>query len=152
MNQNEENEKVKIKPLLKKSFKEAKGIISKGNMFILAIGLLIGSVSGAVIKSLSNDVLMEYILKLIGDTKGLENWTLNGVHWGKFFSSLLTFIIVFLFLLLLLTSYIFIKTIVIKIKQKIKKPSIQSIQLPKPTTEQLILEELKKLNSNIEKK
>ncbi|MDJ1645608.1 MscL family protein [Mycoplasma phocimorsus] len=149
---NKEKDKVKIKPLLKKSFREAKAIISKGNMLILAVGLLIGSVFGAVIKSLSNDVLMEYILKIIGNTKGLEEWTLNGVHWGKFFSALLTFVIVFLFLFLLLTSYIFIKTIIFKIKQKIIKEKNVTVEPAKPTTNELILDELKKLNSNLEKK
>ncbi len=149
---NKEKSKPKVGTLIKKSFKEAKSIITKGNMLILAIGLLIGSVFGAVIKSLSNDVLMEYILKLIGNTKGLEEWTLNGVHWGKFFSALLTFIIVFLFLLLLLTSYIFIKTIITKLKQRIIKEEIKAAEPAKPTTDELILEELKRLNTNLEKK
>nr|WP_027333934.1 MscL family protein [Mycoplasma elephantis] len=129
--------------MVKKSFSDAKKILTKGNMIILAIGLIIGAAFSAVVKSLADDVIMATIVKIVGVNESISEWQVNGIYLGKFLAALIYFVIVFIFLFIFLGSYFLIKNIVFKMRGR----NIEEKPAP-PTTEELILEELKKLNSH----
>ncbi|UUD36904.1 large conductance mechanosensitive channel protein [Mycoplasmopsis californica] len=136
----------KKKPgVVRKSFSDARKALSKGNMIMLAIGLIIGAAFGAVVKSLADDVIMAAIVKFVGVNEKLAEWQVNGIYVGKFLAALLYFVIVFVFLFIFLGSYFLIRNLVIAAREK-RKPK-EEPAAPAPTTEELILEELKKLNS-----
>ena len=140
------------KHYIKKSYIDAKKIVSRGNMFMLAIGLLLGASFGALVSSLANDVIMSAITKAIG-MKNLDAWVVwpgihatketGGIFIGKFLGALIQFIIVGLMIVFT------IKNSILYAKAK-KNPIKEEInEEPAPTTEELILNELKKLNENL---
>jgi len=71
-----EKELEKKKHIVRRSYDEAKKVVVKGNMFMLAIGLLIGASFGAVVTSLANDVIMAAIAKAF-HVQGVENIVVN---------------------------------------------------------------------------
>ncbi|QBF34918.1 MscL family protein [Mycoplasmopsis phocirhinis] len=134
----------------KTASKDAWSLVKKSNMLMLAIGLLIGTSFNTVVRSLANDVILPPIAKLFGFNQ-LEKWTIGGnVLIGKFLAALLAFIIVTIVIYLALMIIFMIKATIdfrklLNLQQK-PKPE------PEPTTEELILAELKKMNENFEKK
>ncbi|ACF07396.1 large conductance mechanosensitive channel protein [Metamycoplasma arthritidis] len=145
MTQKELNDKKKV---FKNAYKDAKKSITKGNMFMLAIAVLIGAAFGAVVSSLANDVIMAAIAK-IWNASSVEDLKVAGtIKIGKFLAALIQFVIV-------ATVVFFTLLIVFSIKNaieyaKAKKMPIEPEAEPTPTNEELILAELKKLNSQIE--
>ncbi|VEU70867.1 MscL family protein [Mycoplasmopsis glycophila] len=133
---------------IKSAMKDAKQVFKKGNILLLAIGLLIGTVFGALVKSLADDIIMAPISKLLGFDE-LKNMVYGGVRVGNFLAALLTFIIVSLMLFVLLVGY-FVVANHVKAKKEAKNPT-PAPAAPAPTTEELILAELQKLNENIKK-
>ncbi|MBU4690282.1 MscL family protein [Mycoplasma sp. ES3157-GEN-MYC] len=133
--------------MFKKASKDAWAVVKKSNMFMLAIGLLIGASFNEVVKSLANDVILPPIAKLTG-AETLEKWKVGDVLIGKFLAALFAFIIVTLVIYLLLMIVFLIKAAVDF--KKILKIKEQPQPIPEPTTEQLILAELKKLNENLD--
>ncbi len=136
--------------MFKKSWIDAKKVVSRGNMLMLAIGMLIGAAFGAVVKSLANDVIMQAIAKGLG-IKGVENMAygatkfdakgvpLDGVMYGKFLSALLAFAIVVFFILIgLMIVYLIINY---------RKRNDPAPAPAGPSLDQQMLEELKKLNA-----
>ena len=103
-----EKELEKKKHIVRRSYDEAKKVVVKGNMFMLAIGLLIGASFGAVVTSLANDVIMAAIAKAF-HVQGVENIVVNGIYIGKFLGALIQFIIVALFIFLALLLVFLIK-------------------------------------------
>ncbi|MBU4689919.1 large conductance mechanosensitive channel protein MscL [Mycoplasma zalophidermidis] len=133
--------------MFKKASKDAWAVVKKSNMFMLAIGLLIGTSFNGVVKSLANDVILPPIAKLTG-AETLEKWKIGEILIGKFLAALFAFIIVTLVIYLLLMIVFLIKAVVDF--KKILKIKDQPQPIPEPTTEQLILAELKKMNENFE--
>ncbi|MBN0919606.1 large conductance mechanosensitive channel protein MscL [[Mycoplasma] gypis] len=129
--------------MFKKSWNDAKKVVAKGNMFMLAIGLLLGTVFGALVASLANDIIMGAIVNAVGDKmKDLSDMKHGAILYGKFIGALINFLIV--------TGFIFFGLLIvylIKNYRDSKKPKPAPVA-PVPTTEELILAELKKLNSN----
>ena len=128
-----EKELEKKKHIVRRSYDEAKKVVVKGNMFMLAIGLLIGASFGAVVTSLANDVIMAAI----------------AIYIGKFLGALIQFIIVALFIFLALLLVYLIKNTIEYVKAR--KQKIEPEPIPEPTIEELTLAELKKLNENFKK-
>ena len=122
-----EKELEKKKHIVRRSYDEAKKVVVKGNMFMLAIGLLIGASFGAVVTSLANDVIMAAIAKAF--------------H--------VQVIIVALFIFLALLLVYLIKNTIEYVKAR--KQKIEPEPIPEPTIEELTLAELKKLNENFKK-
>ncbi|MBN4089301.1 MscL family protein [Mycoplasma enhydrae] len=133
----------------KKSFKDAKAVIVRGNMFMLAIGLLLGAAFGAVVNSLANDVIMAAIANVF-KVDNLAEWKVGPVLIGKFLAALLSFVIVATFIFIGLFLVFFIRNLIQY--KKAKKQPIEPEAEPAPTTEEMILEELKKINSELSKK
>ncbi|QGZ97752.1 MscL family protein [Mycoplasma sp. NEAQ87857] len=130
--------------MFKKSLKDAKGSLKKGNFLMLAIGLLLGTVFGAVVKSISDDIIMAPIIAhlKLDDIKQLK-W--GDVRIGNFLAAVISLVIVNLVIFLVLVTYFVISNKRKEIKER-KNPTVPSPVVP--TTDQLILEELQKLNNN----
>ncbi|MGX9395380.1 MscL family protein [Mycoplasma sp. 1573] len=130
--------------MFKKSYNDAKKVVLKGNMFMLAIGMVLGTVFGAVVTSLATDIIMGAInysvLSKLPKDMSLEN--LYGMNIQKFIGALIAFIVVtFIIFFALLLVFL------IKNWRDSKKPAPTPVA-PVPTTEELILAELKKMNAN----
>lgn len=135
--------------MFKKAIKSAKSHIQRGNMFMLAIGLLLGTVFGAVVSSLANDIIMSYISTNLLKYNNLDDYVVSGMKVGKFLGVLLNFIIVTVFIFVVLVIYYLIYNFR---KAKLEKAKATEAPAPKvPTTEELILAELKELNQNLKK-
>ncbi|MGP1451682.1 MAG: large conductance mechanosensitive channel protein MscL [Metamycoplasmataceae bacterium] len=131
--------------MFKKSFKDSWKVVKRGNMLMLAIGLLLGASFNSVVSSLANDVIMQAIAK-IWNVKSVENLSINGILIGKFLGALISFLLVSLVIFLSLFVFFIFKNVVIKYQMK-KYPE-RFIEKPKePSIEEKILEELKNINS-----
>ncbi|NQZ29515.1 MAG: MscL family protein [Mycoplasmatales bacterium] len=151
--------------MFKKSWKDTKKVVSRGNMFMLAIGMLLGTAFGLVVKSLANDVIMGAIAKAFGYkgvaymSVGTTKWDtvrildsstagfhfehglpLNGVMYGKFLSALIGFVVVSFFIIIALMAVYLI------INYRHRNDPVPAPAAP--TVDEQILEELKKLNSS----
>ncbi|EFF41162.1 large conductance mechanosensitive channel protein MscL [Mycoplasmopsis alligatoris] len=128
--------------MITKSMKQAKDALKKGNIFMLAVAFLIGVVFNAVVTSLANDVIMSAIAKHLGFEE-LAKMQHNGILYGKFLAAVINFFVVAVFLFFMLTGYF----LLVNFKNR-KKVVVK--EAPKPSTDELILEELKKLNEKLE--
>lgn len=151
---------------MKNVWKESWALVFKrGNIWALAIGVLVGGAFGAVVNALANDIIMQAIAKTAG-VKGIDSlvwgatqWNtdpvthlnttpIDGIKYGKFLSALIAMFIMIFFL-------VFCTFIALLIWRSIKKrKDAKKALLPaetvvmQPTTEELILEELRKLNAS----
>ena len=86
-------------------FKEFKEFALKGNVVDLAIAVIIGGAFGAIVTSMVEDVITPLVLSPILEKAGLKNiadlsW--GAVKYGKFLSSVISFIIIAFVLFLLI--------------------------------------------------
>ncbi len=107
-------------------FKEFKEFISKGNVLELAVGLIMATYFGAIVKSLVNDIIMPPVglamggvdfaeLKVVlkegvpavmsGDTLVSEEIKEVAVMYGAFVNTIITFIIVAFAVFMVVKSY-----------------------------------------------
>ncbi|WP_029608927.1 MscL family protein [Mycoplasma simbae] len=136
--------------MFKKASKDAWAVVKKSNMFMLAIGLLIGTAFNAVVQSLAKDVIMPPISQLMGSSD-VENWQIGSVLIGKFLSALLAFIIItFVIYLMLMVVFLIKASIDFRKLLKLKKED-KPEPIVEPDTDQLILLELQKLNQHFAK-
>lgn len=134
----EEKKNVK-KEIAKKgssAFKEFKEFISKGNIFDMAIGVIIGGAFGKIVTSLVNDILMPLIGLIVGghDFTGLV-WKIKDVeiNYGTFIQNIVDFLIVALCIF-----------VVVKAMSKFKKKEEEAPEEPpKPSEEVLLLREIR---------
>ena len=90
----------KKKDLTKKGgnvFKEFKEFISKGNIFDMAVGVIIGSAFGKIVTSLVNDIIMPLVGVIIGghDFTGLVAKVGDAeIAYGAFIQNIVDFLIV----------------------------------------------------------
>jgi large conductance mechanosensitive channel len=85
--------------------KEFKEFALKGNVVDLAIAVVIGAAFGAIVTSLVTDVITPLLLTpalKAANAENLEQLSWNGVKYGKFLSSIITFIIVALVLFIII--------------------------------------------------
>ncbi len=77
---------------------EFKAFAFKGNVIDLAVGVIIGAAFGAIVKSLTDNIIMPLISVLIPGNQSYEKlaWTINGkeILYGKFIGEVLNFLIV----------------------------------------------------------
>lgn len=97
--------------------KEFKTFINKGNVIMIAIGLIMADYFGAVTKSLVNDIIMPPIGKMIGgvDFSKLKIVIQNAnedtgiaevsIKYGQFVNAVLTFVIVAFVMFFLIKWY-----------------------------------------------
>lgn len=164
------------------SFKKAMDLVFKrGNIWALAVGVLVGAAFGAVINSLANDIIMQAIAKRAGvngveylsvwttkweqlkhvtiDAQGTEHVTytdgkpLDGILYGKFLSVLISFfIIAFCLVIFTWIGYLIWRTLNRRKLKRLEADSKAAANTPiAPSTDELILVELQKLNENFAK-
>ena len=78
-------------------FKEFRNFLMRGNIVDLAVAVVIGAAFGAVVTSLTDDLLMP-IIGIFGGSPDFSanTFTINGseFRWGNFLTTLIAFIIV----------------------------------------------------------
>ncbi|MFV8483865.1 MscL family protein [Mycoplasma sp. Z473B] len=144
------------KDIHKKSWSESKAQMKRGNLLMLAIGFLLGGVFTALVSSFANDIIMAAITTAFGKTP--DTWVIGtkadgsgGIFIGKFLAALIQFIIVSAVVFGILYFYFLIRNYR-AYRKELKNPVVEAPAEAAPalTTEELILAELKKLNSNVD--
>lgn len=137
--------------------KEFKQFISKGNVIEMAVGLIMATYFGAIVKSLVNDIIMPPIGKLLGgvdfaDLKYIIQQevaeTAEGagdgiaevaITYGNFINSILTFLIVAFCIFIVVRAYN-------KMKERMEaKEEEAPAEPPAPTKDQELLMEIRDL-------
>jgi large conductance mechanosensitive channel len=81
---------------MKQTIKEFRNFASSGNLFDLALGIIIGGAFATVVNSLANDIIGDFIAAM-GGAPDLSNWTIKfmkgEIHIGKFIGSVINFLI-----------------------------------------------------------
>lgn len=143
--------------------KEFKTFISKGNVIEMAIGLIMATYFGAIVKSLVNDILMPPLGKLMGGVDFSElkiviqkpiAAVMNGetvvaegveevaIMYGNFINHIITFVIVAFAMFMVIKAYN-------KMKEKMEKKEAEApAAAPEPTKEEILLTEIRDLLKN----
>lgn len=137
--------------------KEFKKFISKGNVMEMAVGLIMATYFGAIIKSLVNDIIMPPVGMLIGgvDFTKLKLVLQAGVaetaegagdgvaevaiSYGVFINAIITFIIVAFAIFMVVKSYNRMK------ESMAKKEATEPAAPAPPTKEEVLLTEIRDL-------
>lgn len=141
-------------------FKEFKEFLAKGNVLDLAVGLIMATYFGAIVKSLVNDIIMPPIGKAMGgvdfnDMKHIiqeaEPAVMKGgkeikaaveeisINYGSFINNIITFIIVAFCIFMVVRAYNRMKSRMEKKKEE--APAAP----PAPTKDQELLTEIRDL-------
>lgn len=136
--------------------KEFKKFISRGNVVDMAVGLILATYFGAIIKSLVNDIIMPPIGQFLGgvdfsDMKYIiqpeSEGSLNesdpvaeiAIYYGQFINTIITFIIVAFAIFIVVKLYN-------KMKEKMEKKEAEEPSAPPvPTKEEILLTEIRDL-------
>ncbi len=117
------------------AFKEFKEFISKGNIFDMAIGVIIGGAFGKIVTSLVDNILMPLIGLIIG---GLDFSSLSikvkdaEIAYGLFLQNVVDFLIVALCIFF-----------IVKLISKFKKKQEEAPKPAEPSEEVLLLREIR---------
>ncbi len=136
---------------------EFKKFISKGNVMELAVGMIMGTYFGAIIKSLVSDIIMPPVGKILGgvdfndlklviqdavaETAGGAGDAISevAINYGTFFNHILTFIIVAFVVFMVVKGYN-------KLKEGMEKKESEAPKAPAtPTKEEVLLGEIRDL-------
>lgn len=128
--------------------KEFKKFISRGNVIDMAVGLILASYFGAIIKSLVNDVIMPPVGILLGgvDFADLKfvikeaqgEVTEVAINYGIFINTIITFLIVSFAIFIVVKNYNKTKEILAKKEKAAAAP-------PPPSKEEVLLTEIRDL-------
>ena len=116
--------------------KEFKEFAFKGNVIDLAVGVIIGTAFSAIVKSFIDDIVTLLLLNPALEKANVKNITelsWNGVKYGNFLSSVISFLIVAFVLFLLIKG----------INSINKKP--EKTAPAEPTEDQKLLTEIRDL-------
>ena len=133
-----DKKKVTENKLVKKggsTFKEFKEFISKGNIFDMAVGVIIGGAFGKIVTSLVNDIIMPLVGIIIGghDFTGLTVKVKDAtISYGLFIQNVIDFLIVALCIF-----------VVVKAMSKLKKKEEKTETPVEPSEEVLLLREIR---------
>lgn len=126
--------------------KEFKEFAFKGNVIDLAVGVIIGGAFGKIVASLVNDVLMPIIGIILGGinftnlkfviTPASENVAESAIYYGKFFQSIVDFLII------AISVFFFVRLISLAKK---KEEIVKKVAEPVKTDEVVLLEEIRDL-------
>ena len=140
--------------------KEFKKFISKGNVMEMAVGLIMATYFGAIVKSLVNDIIMPPIGKLMGgvdfaklkfviqeavaeSSEGSGDAIAEvAITYGVFINTIITFLIVAFAVFMVVKGYN-------KMKEKMeKKEEAKPAAPPAPSKEEVLLTEIRDLLKN----
>lgn len=130
---------------------EFKKFINKGNVIEMAVGLIMATYFGAIVKSLVNDIIMPPIGMLLGgvdfsalkiviqaanESKDIAEVALN---YGAFINTIITFLLVAFAIFLVVRFYN-------KFKERFeKKEAMDVAPKPNPSKEEVLLTEIRDL-------
>ena len=133
--------------IIKNSVKEFKKFVNRGNVIDLAVGLILATYFGAIVKSLVNDIIMPPLGVLIGGVnftsfkivvqKADVNFDEVAINYGVFINHILTFLIV--------SASIFIA---VKLYNKLQDGIIEKetkVKIKPPSKEEVLLTEIRDL-------
>ena len=131
--------------------KEFKDFISKGNVLDLAVGLIMATYFGAIIKSLVNDIIMPPVGKMLGgvdfnelkyviseavmNAEGEVETAEVAVNYGAFINTIITFILVAFCVFMVVKAYNNMK----------KKEEEAPATPPAPSNQEVLLGEIRDL-------
>ena len=130
--------------------KEFKKFITKGNVLDMAVGLIMATYFGAIVKSLVNDILMPPIGKMLGGVdfaslkmviQEAEGETAEvAINYGMFINSIITFIIVAFSIFMVVKAYN-------NMKDRLEKKEEEEAAAapPEPSNEEKLLTEIRDL-------
>ncbi len=128
--------------------KEFRAFIMRGNVLDLAVAVIIGAAFGAVITSLVNDVIMPPIGAIVGGIDFSAIVIKIGavdIRIGAFINAVINFLIVAAAVFLIIRAMTKVQ------EMAVKKPEAAPAAPPAPTTEELMLAELKAVRAALEK-
>lgn len=128
--------------------KEFRDFALRGNVVDLAVGIIIGTAFGAIVKSLVDDVLMpiigvmvrvdfselKYVLQTAHTTAGGEELPEVAIRYGAFINFIITFAIV-----------AFAMFMVVKAMNNLLKKKAEAPSPPEPTAQEKLLTEIRDL-------
>ena len=119
---------------------EFKSFAFKGNVVDLAIGVIIGSAFGAIVKSLVEDLIMPLIGLILPTGMGYQDWVWQvgdkTVPYGKFLGAVVNFLVVSLVLFLFTVKFL---------RWLIHSKTEEAAAPPAPTKDQELLMEIRDL-------
>ncbi len=136
--------------------KEFKKFISRGNVIDMALGLVLATYFGAIIKSLVNDIIMPPVGQLLGGVDfsemkyiiqpesedsagGAEAVAEVAIYYGQFINTIITFVIVAFAIFIVVKYYN-------KMKEKMEKEEAEEPSTPPaPSNEEVLLTEIRDL-------
>lgn len=136
--------------------KEFKKFISRGNVIDMAVGLVLATYFGAIIKSLVNDIIMPPVGQLLGGVDfsemkyiiqpasedsagGAETVAEVAIYYGQFINTIITFVIVAFAIFMVVKYYN-------KMKEKMEKEEAEEPSTPPaPSNEEVLLTEIRDL-------
>lgn len=143
--------------------KEFKTFISKGNVMEMAVGLIMATYFGAIVKSLVNDIIMPPIGKIMGGVDFTElkmviqepvAAVMDGetvitpaveevaIMYGNFINTIITFVIVAFCIFMVVKAYN-------KMKERMEKKEEEAPAAPPaPSKEEVLLTEIRDLLKN----
>ena len=136
---------------MKQFIKEFKEFATRGNVFDLAVGIIIGGAFGKIVTSFVNDLFMPLISLVLGktDLAGLkvvlipaaEGTEELAIRYGLFIQTTIDFILIafVIFMMIKLLS---------KLKRKEEEKPATPAAPPKPTREEELLAEIRDLLKN----
>ena len=130
---------------MKNLFSEFKAFITKGNVFALAIGIIIGGAFKAIITSFVADVLMPFISLILGNTniaalkivleEATEEVPELAIRYGLFIQAAIDFIIIAVVIFL-----------IVRVLNNVQKKAEEKPTEPlAPTKEEVLLTEIRDL-------
>lgn len=133
-----------------------RAFIMRGNVLDLAVGVIIGIAFGAIVTSLVNDIIMPPIGVLMGgvdfsDLKIVLKEAVSAdvpevaIYYGRFINAVLNFLIVALAVFLMVRAFTRMQDFATR--KKVEEAKAEMV----PTTEELMLEELKAMRAAIER-
>ena len=148
---------------MKKTMKEFKEFIAKGNVIDMAVGVIIGGAFGKIVTSLVNDIVMPPIGLAIGGVAFSELKAVikeavveNGevvkeavtINYGNFIQLIIEFLIIALCVFLVLKAIMKAKALAEKAKKKEEEapapePEPEPAPEPEPSEEVLLLREIR---------
>lgn len=138
--------------------KEFKKFIAKGNVVEMAVGLIMATYFGAIVKSLVNDIIMPPVGKILGGVdfsklkyviqeaveaaEGQEAVAEVAITYGVFINTIITFIIVAFAIFMVVKGYNNLK------EKMAKKEEAAPAAPPAPSKEEVLLTEIRDLLKN----
>ncbi|WP_315056053.1 large conductance mechanosensitive channel protein MscL [Chryseobacterium indoltheticum] len=117
--------------------KEFKDFAFKGNVVDLAVGVIIGAAFSAIVKSFVDDIITPLLLNPAlekANVKNIAELSWNGVKYGNFLSSVISFLIVAFVLFMLIK-------VISRLNRKEEMPAAPA----GPTEDQKLLMEIRDL-------